>query len=115
MMKKFNDRRSFTRRDCLKTAGLALGFAVAPAIVGRAAERRIWRSDPFSLGVASGSPSADGFVLWARLAPDPESYDPLSPAGMTGGSVPVAYEIASDPAMSSIIRRGTVAADADYG
>ncbi|HTO55264.1 MAG TPA: PhoD-like phosphatase N-terminal domain-containing protein, partial [Myxococcota bacterium] len=27
--------------------------------------------DPFSLGVASGEPAPDGFVLWTRLAPDP--------------------------------------------
>jgi alkaline phosphatase D len=104
-----------TRRDCLKTAGLALGFAVAPAIVGRAAERRTWRSDPFSLGVASGSPSSDGFVLWTRLAPEPESYDPSIPAGMSGESVPVAYEIAADPQMRSIVKRGTAVADAHFG
>ena len=26
---------------------------------------------PFSLGVASGDPSPDGFVLWTKLAPKP--------------------------------------------
>ena len=29
------------------------------------------RSDPFTLGVASGDPRPDGVVLWTRLAPDP--------------------------------------------
>lgn len=38
---------------------------------------------PFSLGVASGDPSPDGFVLWTRLAPDP-----LAPRG--GGMPPQA-------------------------
>jgi alkaline phosphatase D len=28
-------------------------------------------SSPFTLGVASGDPSADGVVLWTRLALDP--------------------------------------------
>ena len=95
--------------------GLALGFAVAPAVVGRAAERRVWRSDPFSLGVASGSPSPDGFVLWARLAPEPENYDPEMPAGMSGPSVPVAFEVATDPEMRRIVKRGTTIADAQLG
>ena len=31
-------------------------------------------SPPFQLGVASGDPSADGFVIWTRLAPEP--FDP---------------------------------------
>ena len=26
---------------------------------------------PFQLGVASGEPSSDGFVIWTRLAPKP--------------------------------------------
>jgi len=106
---------SLTRRDCLKTAGLALGFAAAPALFGRAAERRVWRADPFSLGIASGSPSVNGFVLWTRLAPEPESYDPSTPAGMSGESVPVAYEIAGDPLMRNIVRRGTATADPHFG
>src|SRR5215470_7685086 len=104
-----------TRRDCLTMGGLALGFAVAPAVVGRAAERRVWRSDPFSLGVASGSPSADGFVLWTRIAPEPENYDPSSPAGMSGAAVPVAYEIAGDPEMRRIVKHGNAVADPQFG
>ena len=28
-------------------------------------------SNPFTLGVASGSPKDDSMVLWTRLAPDP--------------------------------------------
>ena len=115
MIRTFLRPLHFTRRDCLKMGGLAVGFAAAPAIVGRAAERRVWRSDPFSLGVASGSPSPSGFVLWTRLAPEPENYDPQRPAGMGGASVPVTYEIASDQAMRNIVRRGTVMADAQYG
>src|SRR5581483_9549221 len=66
--------------------------------------------DPFSLGVASGDPVPDGFVLWTRLAPEPLSPDPATPGGMSGGAVPVAYEIASDPAMQQIVRSGTALA-----
>lgn len=28
-------------------------------------------ADPFTLGVASGDPWSDGFVIWTRLAPHP--------------------------------------------
>jgi len=63
-------------------------------MAGCAVVRRSWRIDPFSLGVAAGSPSSEGFVLWTRLAPEPLNYDPMTPAGMTGDSVAVSYEVA---------------------
>lgn len=48
---------------------------------------------PFALGVASGDPRPDGFVLWTRLL----GFD---------GSVPVGYEIARDEGFRAIVRRG---------
>src|SRR6185503_6521895 len=101
-----------TRRDFLRTAA---AFVASPALIARAAERRVWRAYPFSLGVASGSPAADGFVLWTRLAPEPANYDPATPAGMSGGRLPIAYEIASDEQMQRIVRRGSAIADPAYG
>src|ERR1051326_932572 len=80
----------------------------------RAASGPQWKADPFSVGFASGSPSPDGFVLWTRLAPEPENYDAAAPAGMTGPAVSVSYEIASDPQMKTIIRRGAAMADPAY-
>src|SRR3984885_8122197 len=109
------------RRDAMAALGTGALLLAAPAIIGRAlaqggAGLRSWSGgDPFSLGVASGAPRPDGFVLWTRLAPDPLSADPAAPGGMRGGDVPVAYEIASDPAMSDIVRRGIAAAEAAYG
>ena len=46
----------------------AATLIAAPAIV-RAQSK--WRGQPFSLGVASGDPSPDGFVIWTRIAPQP--------------------------------------------
>jgi alkaline phosphatase D len=104
------DRRQFI-------GGLgALGLMAGPAVIGRAAAQAPrWAADPFSLGVASGGPRPDGFVLWTRLAPDPLSANPATPGGMTGGDVPVAYEIAGDEAMRDVVRRGVADAEAAYG
>ena len=67
-----------------------LSLVAAPAVIGSAlAQAPRWAADPFSLGVASGGPRPDGFVLWTRLAPDPLSANPATPGGMTGGDVPV--------------------------
>src|SRR3954454_1502669 len=64
------------------------------------------RENPFGLGVASGDPTADGMVLWTRLAPQP-----LEPnGGMDSHQVDVAWEVATDDAMRNIIRRGTAGA-----
>ncbi|MEI9995800.1 MAG: alkaline phosphatase D family protein [Rhizomicrobium sp.] len=97
-----------SRRTLLK--GLGLSALAAPALAkGLAAPS--WSGNPFSLGVAAGAPSRDGFVLWTRLAPQPLADD----SGMTGGSQHIGYEIASDDAMHRIVQRGTAVADAAYG
>jgi alkaline phosphatase D len=61
------------------------------------------QADPFALGVASGDPSRDGFVLWTRLV-GPDAL-PLQ-----SGSIPVRYEIAEDEGFRDIIRTGEILA-----
>jgi alkaline phosphatase D len=65
---------------------------------------------PFTLGVASGDPAADGFVLWTRLAPRPLEPD----GGMTPAPVEVVWEVADDEAMTRIVRHGTATASSDW-
>lgn len=67
-----------------------------------------FRRDPFTLGVAAGDPAADGFVIWTRLAPDPLE----SAGGMPPAEVPVAWEVANDPAFRNIVRTGEARARA---
>ena len=101
-----------TRRRVLRSAAGA-GFALiaAPSLLRHAAAQS-WRAgDPFSLGVAAGAPRSDGFVVWTRLAPEPLSSNPETPGGMYGGDVPVGYEIATDPAMREVMRRGVAPAE----
>jgi len=117
MASKRNDLLVDRRRLVGGIGASCLGLVAGPAVIGRAAaQTRRWpNGDPFSLGVASGAPRPDGFILWTRLAPEPLSANPAAPGGMTGGDVPVTYEIAGDEAMRDIVRRGVADAEAAYG
>ena len=61
---------SFSRRRLLG-AGLAAAFVGHPLLRLHAQPAGATPDYPFTLGVASGAPRADGFVLWTRLAPQP--------------------------------------------
>lgn len=56
-----------TRRRLLAVAGIGLP---ALALSGCAGMGGLGGRDPFTLGVASGEPGGDSFVIWTRLAPD---------------------------------------------
>lgn len=58
--------------------------------------------EPFTLGIASGDPRPDGIVLWTRLAPEPLAGN----GGMVALPYEVEWEMALDPAMQSVVRRG---------
>jgi alkaline phosphatase D len=58
-------------------------------------------ADPFTLGVASGSPAHDSVVLWARLA-----SAALAGAGVGQGAVTVRWEVAHDEGFSRIASSG---------
>lgn len=77
--------------------------AIAPWIRPR------FLSDPFTLGVASGDPWPDGFVLWTRLAPDPSSGTVV---GQSNASV--RWEIATDEGMRQVVKRGHGVASPDF-
>ncbi|MDQ4006982.1 MAG: alkaline phosphatase D family protein, partial [Actinomycetota bacterium] len=106
-----------TRRNVLK-AGLVAGAATAvsatPAALGRstATAAGTWRGDPFTLGVASGDPWPDGFVLWTRLAPRPLAED--GQGGMPAVPVPVLWQVAEDPAFRRVVRQDTAVARPEY-
>jgi alkaline phosphatase D len=78
-------RRSFLQLTGLSAATVALGVA-APSTAD-AGPRRAVPSGAFALGVASGDPTSEGFVLWTRLAPDPLALD--GHGGMPLHDVPV--------------------------
>src|SRR5713226_4275902 len=109
-------RLGLSRRALLKATAVGVTGLTAPALIGRTAVQGLsWSSgDPFSLGVASGAPSTQGFVIWTRLAPVPLSPDPATPGGMLQDAVPVIYEVAADDAMRQVVRRGTVSAEPSF-
>ena len=87
-----------SRRLFLGATGTAL---VLPASLARAQIR----SNPFTLGVASGTPRETSVILWTRLAPDP-----LKGGGMPIGDVAVRYQVWEDAEQHRLLREGEVSA-----
>ena len=98
------------RRHFLVT-GLAAGAALtipAPALASREL-----RTDPFTLGVASGDPGSDGFVLWTRLAQEPLAEDGLG--GMPPRPFTVRWQVYADERCRRLVRTGTAVAAPEWG
>ncbi|MDY7084656.1 MAG: alkaline phosphatase D family protein [Actinomycetota bacterium] len=89
-------------------AGVAGAATTWPLAAAATPYRGPLRSDPFTLGVASGDPEPGGFVLWTRLAPAPLAEDGLG--GMPARVVPVEWELAADEHFRKVVRRGVAAA-----
>ncbi len=98
---------AFTRRDFLScAAALAAGALPSPSVRARPKFQR----DPFTLGIASGYPTADTVVIWTRLAPEP-----LAGGGMGPETVQVGWEMAADQGFRKIVRAGRETATARWG
>ena len=94
---------TYGRRQFVRLAAIA----ATAAGCSRQDRAPAFKADPFTLGVASGDPSPDGFVLWTRLAPDP-----LNGGGLAD-DVGVRWELASDDAFRQVVRSGTATASAE--
>ncbi|MET0376154.1 MAG: alkaline phosphatase D family protein [Rhizorhabdus sp.] len=95
-----------SRRDLLIGAGTAM--IGAPAIL-RA--QQLFTAFPFRLGIASGDPSHDGFVIWTRLCPDP--FD--EHGGMPTAPVDVDWIVYEDEGMRRVAQRGVARAWPELG
>ena len=91
-----------TRRSFLASAAAAVGGGLLSCSAGI---KRL-PDDPFTLGVASGDPSGDGFVLWTRLALRPLEIG----GGMGSRPVNVRWEVGADDHFSEIVRSGDAVA-----
>jgi alkaline phosphatase D len=71
----------------------------------------VFSAYPFSLGVASGDPSPDGFVIWSKIAPKPLERG----GGMPNKPVEVEWTVAADNRMQQVVRKGRAIAFAELG
>ncbi|MET0962643.1 MAG: alkaline phosphatase D family protein [Noviherbaspirillum sp.] len=105
-------RRAVGRRDFLRRSGAAMLAAASVPLLqacggggdGGGDEAPPAGSTGFLHGVASGDPLSSAVILWTRV----------SAAG--SGTVMVDYVVATDPALSTVVRSGRVSTDAsrDY-
>ena len=103
---------NFTRRSFLiGGASFAAAALLSNRVKGAITTAPKFSSYPFTLGIASGDPAPDGFVLWTRLAPSP-----LEPGGgMPADPVEVSWQVAEDERMSKIVQRGKATATPMWG
>jgi alkaline phosphatase D len=94
---------TLSRRGLLRGAAGLAALAVCTDVTDAAP---VVSGSSFTLGVASGDPWPDGFVIWTRLAPAP-----LMPnGGMPAKPVEVAWEVAADERFSHVLQKGTAVA-----
>lgn len=92
-----------SRRNVLKLASCGMIVAALPARLLRAADSLVLKTNPFTLGVASGYPTPNGAVLWTRLAP--ALFEPGN--GLpTAAAIPVQWEISADAAFKRSVANG---------
>jgi alkaline phosphatase D len=103
-------RRSFLQLAGVSSAALLAGVGAPGTAEAHWSGERI-PGDPFRLGVASGDPADDGFVLWTRLAPEPLAVD--GHGGMPRASFDVEWEVAEDERFRRVARRGRARATPD--
>lgn len=99
----------FVRRQFLQLASFAAASAATLSL-----PRSVWsrtdtshkfQSNPFALGVASGSPTHDSVVLWTRLVE----------SGLDSRPVTVRWEVADDDKFTRIAQSGQHLTTADLG
>jgi alkaline phosphatase D len=98
---------SMLRRDLHRAAlALALGhWGLTRPLQAQAWPGPLrWKSQPFSLGVASGAPRPDAVLLWTRVAPDLTQDSWLDPQQ----TLPLQYELFSDSGLRQQVRQGEV-------
>jgi alkaline phosphatase D len=100
------DLLTTSRRNFLQCSA---AFIVTASTSFARASDTTFHFDPFTLGVASGYPTADGMVLWTRLLnPSPDVHSPIE------GTIPVKWEIAADEKMRKIVRSGIDYATSEF-
>jgi alkaline phosphatase D len=104
------DPRHFSRRSFLiATTSLAAAAVWSSRALGVVRKNVKVPDQLFTLGVASGDPTPDGFVIWTRLAPKP-----LEGGGMPAENVEVSWQVAEDEQMTKVVRSGKTVATPNW-
>jgi alkaline phosphatase D len=101
------NRRAFLR---------GLGASALVTATGGFFSRSVWGSPvfaayPFTLGVASGEPAPDGFVIWTKISPKPLERS----GGMPKKPVEVEWAVATDERMGQVAQKGVAVAHPELG
>ena len=97
------------RRDFVFGSGAMLALPACAVSRSRVSPASL-AANPFSLGVASGDPTASAISLWTRLAPRP-----LEDGGMPMQPATVTWELSDRKDFASVVRRGEITAWPEYG
>ena len=118
MSSRFPQRWNVDDFATVHRRALLRGLAATTAVVTTQGffTRSVWGTPvfaayPFALGVASGDPSPDGFVIWTKIAPKPLERG----GGMPKKPVEVEWSVATDPSMRQVTRHGTAIAHPELG
>ena len=103
---------TINRRNLLR----GLGATALVTATGGLFSSSVWGTPvfaayPFALGVASGDPAPDGFVIWTKIAPKPLEHG----GGMPKQPVEVDWMVASDERMQRAVHKGTAIAHPELG
>ena len=104
-----NSRRIHRRTFLAATSSLAAAALWSSRALANVVTTPKFSGYPFTLGVASGDPSATGVVLWTRLAPKP-----LEDGGMLPEDIEVSWQVAEDEAMTKVIAQGKTVANPEW-
>lgn len=85
------------RRELIRLAALSAGLQT---LSPKAYSQIGFTDNPFQLGIASGSPTPDGVVLWTRLLTD-------GGAGFGSSAIEVTWQVAHDEAFTNMALQGT--------
>lgn len=100
--------RELDKRDLLRVAA---SLAVVTGLKPLAALAQPPKEDPFTLGIAAGDPSPDGFVIWTRLATRPLEYG----GGLPMRAVKVRWDVAEDDTFHRVVQSGEAVARPELG
>lgn len=107
---QIHDSPRMNRRSFIwATTSLAAAAMWSSRAFGAVTSNPAFSAYPFQLGVASGDPTSDGFVLWTRLAPQP-----LEGGGMKPEPVEVSWQVCADEAMTKVLQKGITVATPDW-